>query len=117
MKALKEQKIAEHLPTSNIHHYSVDFKEGIDDDDHDEYLSEFSNDFYNKTKQLIDNSLRERSIYADDETYNEVLQHLDTCVKYVRHFQGRVEIIERIQQYIEGSSNSEYFPLIWSVHV
>ena len=107
MKTLKEQKIADHLPKSSIHRYSILFKNGIDADDHSDYLTEFAADFYNTSIQVIDNSLKERSVYTDDENYNEVLQHLDTCVRIVRHFQGRVELIEKIRNYIEGDSNGK----------
>ena len=107
METLKEQKIADHLSTSSIHRYSILFKNGIDANDHSNYLTEFADDFYNKMKHLIDSSLKERSVYTDDENYNEVLQHLDTCVRIVRHFQGRVELIEKIRNYIESDSNGK----------
>ena len=107
MDTLKEQKIEEHLPSSNIRHYSVMFQNGIDAGDHEDYLSQFSADFYAKIKHLIESSLMERSVFADDKNYNEVLQHLDTCVRYVRQFQGQVEMIEKIRSYIEGGSNGK----------
>ncbi|XP_013421183.1 NACHT and WD repeat domain-containing protein 2 [Lingula anatina] len=106
LNALRDEKIPKKLPASNIARFEVEWsgKEGIDKEAHAEYLKEFCEHYFNDIIRLVDQAMDRHEQLTSDSVYSDVLQHLHACETFCKVFQGREETVEKIHQYIMGSS-------------
>ena len=101
---LRDDVIPNCLRDGNILKYNVEWKNGVTEHDHRDYISLFCDEFYVNCKALIQSSSLAKSRFFSNDLYVEVLQHSASCIDYVKRFQGRQDIIDKIKCYIKGSS-------------
>ena len=106
LATLSDEKVSKVLPESNIRRFNVEWegKDGITEDTHKDYLTEFCNDFYGSIVGLVDRAVEKDQKMTSDSTYGEILQHLHACSNHVKVFQGREEIIARFKAYVNGDT-------------
>uniref|UniRef100_A0A1I8HEY0 NACHT domain-containing protein n=1 Tax=Macrostomum lignano TaxID=282301 RepID=A0A1I8HEY0_9PLAT len=98
---------------SNSFTYSLKWTndaEGVGMSSHKDYLEKFGSDYCDNVKRLVAESVRESMRLRSDDLYSEVLQHSTACVNYVKKFQGRQEIIDKVKAYVQASNTTE--PLV-----
>ena len=101
---LRDDVIPNSLRDANILKYNVKWNDGVTEHYHRDYISLFCDEFYVNCKALIQSSILAKSRLFSNDLYVEVLQHSAACIDYVKRFQGRQDILDKIKCYIEGSS-------------
>lgn len=93
--------------------YEVEWSDsgGINTPDHNKYLQQLCDDFYELVKKQTINNLAKFVDFQHNPLVLEVLQHLHFCSTRTKGFQGREHLIERIKQYVtcDMEKNSEPF--------
>lgn len=104
LKLLRDDKLPKKLPSENIARFDVDWsgKDGIDKEAHAEYLKSFTAHYEHNIKRLIDNAMAKDEEFANDSVYADILQHLHACNTFCTMFEGREEVLEKLQDYITG---------------
>jgi hypothetical protein len=110
---LKYKKIPSALLSDNIFKFDVKWstEAGISLETHKEYLKEFGEVFYDQVKLLIDRNQKEKTCFenmtpADIECFQEVLDHAYFCNKTAEKFQGRIDILNQVKDYILAENSS-----------
>ena len=85
-------------------------REGLSEDTHKTYLSDFITHFYKNVVKLIDRAMKkEQTTSANSKLAAEILFHLHTCVNARQVFLGREQELGRLRAYVLGEANT---PLI-----
>ena len=84
--------------------YNIEWigREGLAPETHEEYLNDFINHFYKNVLKLVDRAMRKEDTSAQGKIVTEILQHLHACNQSVEVFYGRVEELEKLENYITG---------------
>jgi hypothetical protein len=94
---LKNVLIPNALKSQNIFKYRVNWSpNGINRQDHSEYLEEFNNDFHRAMKEQIDRCVQSRFTIGSDSLQHEVLEHAIQCKTYVTKFHGRIDVLSQV---------------------
>ncbi|CAF3996393.1 unnamed protein product, partial [Rotaria magnacalcarata] len=88
---LRDVRVPATLPESAILRYTVQWSDddGLNKNVHAEYLQDFIETFYRRIVELIDQGVRAQHALAANS----------------QDFQGRIDILERVRNYVQGSSN------------
>lgn len=107
LSILRDEILPTKLPEHNIARFKVEWagKEGIDSESHKEYLRDFCEHFYASITGQVDRAVEQSKKLSNDKIYGEVLQHLHACASFCKTFQGREEVVNKIQEYILGNSS------------
>ncbi|XP_038054567.1 NACHT domain- and WD repeat-containing protein 1-like [Patiria miniata] len=102
---LRDKKIAEVLPPSNIILTELGewTKDGVslENEKHREYIKSFLDTFYTKMVSMIDVGVfKEKLASLEDPLHQEVLQHLSFCLTKCVGFQGRDDVIKKVEDYV-----------------
>ena len=110
LKTLRDEKLPKKIPESNLVRFVVEWsgKEGIDAETHKEYLIQFQEHFFKNIIYLVDKAMEKYEKLSSDPVFSESLQHLHACLKFCKVFQGREDIVERIHQYMIGTSDKPF---------
>lgn len=110
LKILRDEKLPKRLPDSNVTRFVVDWsgKEGLEPETHASYLAEFTDNFHRSIMRLVDEAMAKHERLSSDPVFTEALQHLHKCVQFCKVFQGREDIVDKIQQYITGPSDHPF---------
>ena len=85
-------------------------REGLSEDTHKTYLSDFITHFYKNVVKLIDRAMKkEQTTSANSKLAAEILFHLHSCVRARQVFLGREQELGRLRAYVQGDVNT---PLI-----
>ena len=113
---LKNKKIPNALSKDNIFKFDVKWSKeaGISLETHADYLKEFGDLFFEQVKLLIDRNQEEKIVLDnlnknDTELLQEVLDHAYFCNKTAEKFQGRIDILNKVKNYILEENE---FPLV-----
>ena len=91
---LKTTRIPAVLKSRNIFKYQVRWSsDGINRQEHSEYIEEFNNDFYTAIKDQIDRCVQSRFTIDSNSIQHEVLEHAIQCKAYVTRFHGRIDVL------------------------
>ncbi|CAF1235202.1 unnamed protein product [Adineta steineri] len=103
---LRDVRVAAALPESSIVRYTVEWSDddGLNKNVHAEYLKDFIETFYRRIVELIDNGVRKQNTFPANRVFTEILQNLHVVNNFSQDFQGRTDILERIRNYVQGSS-------------
>ena len=52
----------------------------------------------------VSQAIEAKDVLAEDPVYQETLHHSFSCQKYVKVFQGRQDLVDRIRNYVQGTS-------------
>lgn len=97
LNRLKHTRIPAALKAQNIFTYKVKWSpNGINRQDHAEYIEEFNNDFYTAMKKQIDKCAQSRYVIDSDSLQHEVLEHAIQCKTYVAKFHGRIDVLSKV---------------------
>lgn len=108
---LRESKLPEKLPSSNILHHTVELNQNlkIDRTIHRDYIKTFCDDYFQKLMDLIDSSIMDyhhnRKI-VHDPLILEILQHIHFCREKCRTFHGRTSLLAQVQNYLTKKESS-----------
>ena len=112
---LRDIKLPKQLPTdSNLDRLHVKWNELISDSTtsstimtrpQQSYIKRFCSSFYDRVTALITSAMCDTENLASDTFVVEVLQHLFMCRSRCEIFQGRSDIIGRIEAYIKDDSD------------
>ncbi|KAH3755207.1 hypothetical protein DPMN_189897 [Dreissena polymorpha] len=107
LSRLRDEKLVRKLNNFNITRYSVKWSEheGINRQDHQQYLDNFKDSFYNSMVVKIESAVQKERSLNMDGLYIELLQHLNMANERCRMFHGREEILKDVASYIQGSEN------------
>lgn len=110
LKTLRDEKLPKRIADTNLARFVVEWggKEGIDPETHKEYLQQFQEHFYKSIIGLVDRAMEKYEKLSSDQVFSEALQHLHACLKFCRVFQGREDIVEKIHQYVLGTSDKPF---------
>ncbi|KAJ8313494.1 hypothetical protein KUTeg_008055 [Tegillarca granosa] len=110
LKILRDEKLPKRLPDSNVTRFVVDWsgKEGLERETHAAYLAEFTDNFHRSIIRLVDEAMAKHERLSNDPVFTEALQHLHKCVQFCKVFQGREDIVDKIQQYVQGPSDHPF---------
>ncbi|XP_069111532.1 NACHT and WD repeat domain-containing protein 2-like [Argopecten irradians] len=109
LQVLRDEKLTKKMPESNLVRFKVEWgREGIDKDTHKDYLENFTNHFHTSIAMLVDNAMAKHERLSSDPVFTEALQHLHACTKYCKVFQGREDIVKKIEEHIVGPSNRPF---------
>ncbi|RDD38573.1 NACHT and WD repeat domain-containing protein 2 [Trichoplax sp. H2] len=108
---LRESKLPEKLPSSNILHHTVELNQSlkIDRTAHQEYIASFCDDYYQKLMELINASIKDyhnKQEIVHDPLVVEILQHIRFCREKCRTFHGRESLLAQVQAYIKQKQPS-----------
>lgn len=108
---LKTELIPSHLPADNIYNFKTQWSdnEGINEEDHKDYLKLFCDTFEKAILDLIERGYNNTSVEAVGKIYPEVLEHSHQAVQKVERFHGREDILDIIKSYVLSTSEQ---PLI-----
>ncbi|CAH1790955.1 unnamed protein product [Owenia fusiformis] len=109
LSEMRDHKINELMKSENIKTFKVKWSNsgGICPDEHKEYLEYLNQSYYEKMCALIDNNMSQSSdTITKDPLVVEVLQHLRSCKSRCEVFHGRGEIIEKVESYVKGTSDT-----------
>ncbi|XP_012943969.1 NACHT and WD repeat domain-containing protein 2 [Aplysia californica] len=106
LKKLRDEKLPAKLPASSTARFTVDWsgKDGIDEELHKDYFEKFCAHFYENVIKLVDRAMAKHARMANDQVYLEPLQHLHSCNRYCKAFQGREDVVEQIHEYVIGDN-------------
>ena len=111
LNTLKDTKISKALPSSNIFKFDVNWSPefGISLQSHRGYIEKFAEAFYEQVKLLIDRNQKEKvdnfnANEKDLELIKEVLDHAYFCNETAEKFRGRVDILNKVNDYLLGDS-------------
>jgi hypothetical protein len=94
---LKNTRIPAVLKPENIWKYKVHWSSnGINRQDHCEYIEKFNNDFHTAMKGQIDRCVQSRFTISSDSVQHEVLEHAIQCKTYVAKFHGRSDVLSQV---------------------
>jgi len=94
---LKNTRIPDVLKSENIYKYKVHWSpNGINRQNHGEYIEKFNNDFYKAMKEQIDLCAQSRYTIGSDSLQHEVLEHAIQCKTYVTKFHGRSDVLSKV---------------------
>jgi hypothetical protein len=101
---LKNKKIPEKLPESNIFRFNVHWSSsmGISLETHPDYIKKFAETFYEQTKLLIDRNQNKKPDYSqinreDQILLQEVLDHASFCMETADKFHGREDLLQAVK--------------------
>ena len=88
---------------------------------HKSYLSDFGAIFYEKVKALIDKNARKTTLLQkleahEQNLFNEVTAHAKLSAGYALKFHGRVEILNKVNLFLQNILRSDYVFLITSTN-
>ena len=108
---MKTELIPSHLPSDNIYNFKTQWSdnEGINEEDHRDYLKLFCDTFEKAILDLIERGYNNTSVEAVGKIYPEVLEHSHQAVQKVERFHGRESLLENIKTYLMSTSDQ---PLI-----
>ncbi|CAF3329325.1 unnamed protein product [Rotaria socialis] len=103
---LRDVRVPAALPESSIIRYSIEWsdEDGLNKNFHAEYLENFINTFHDRIVELIDRGVGQQKGLASNRVYSEILQQLHVVNYFSQDFQGRTEVLERVRNYIQGTS-------------
>ena len=52
----------------------------------------------------VSQAIEAKDVLVEDPVYQETLHHSFSCQKYVKVFQGRQDLVDRIRNYVQGTS-------------
>ncbi len=94
---LKNTRIPDILKSENIYKYKVHWSpNGINRQNHAEYIEQFNNDFYKAMKEQIDLCAQSRYTIGSDSLQHEVLEHAIQCKTYITKFHGRSDVLSKV---------------------
>ena len=94
---LKNSRIPKVLKSENIFTYKVKWSSnGINRQNHREYIDQFNNDFHVAMKEQIDRCVKSRYTIGSDSLQHEVLEHAIQCKTYVAKFHGRSDVLSQV---------------------
>lgn len=98
LNRLKNVRIPSKLRSQNIFKYRVQWgQNGINREEHQEYIEEFNKEFYGAVKDQIDRCVKSRFSTSGMNTLeNEVLEHAIQCKSYVAKFHGRIDVLSEV---------------------
>lgn len=115
LEELKSNKISKSLCQENIFKFNVKWNKqfGITRQTHSEYIEKFGETFYEQVKRLIDLNVNQVNYFnelnkSDQTLYQEVFGHVRFCKESVAKFHGRIDILEKLYEYIQGSSTTPF---------
>ncbi|XP_038054566.1 NACHT and WD repeat domain-containing protein 2-like [Patiria miniata] len=102
---LRDKKVAQVLPPSNIILTELGewTKDGVslENKKHREYIKGFLDTFYTRMVNMIDTGVfKEKLDSLEDPLHQEVLQHLSFCLTKCVGFQGRDDVIKKVEDYV-----------------
>lgn len=101
LNRLKKTRISTALQSNNIFSYRVPWtSNGINRQDHAEYIAQFNDDFHKAIKEQIDRCVHSRVMIVSDPLQHEILEHAIQCKTYVAKFHGRTDVLEKVRQLI-----------------
>ena len=104
LNRLKKTRIPTVLQPNNIFSYRVPWtSNGINRQDHADYIAQFNDDFYKVIKEQIDRCVQSRVMIVSDPLQHEILEHAIQCKTYVTKFHGRTDVLDKVG-YLVGSS-------------
>ncbi|CAF3573336.1 unnamed protein product [Adineta steineri] len=103
---LRDVRVPATLPASSIIRYTVPWSDddGLNRTVHADYLQNFIDTFYKRIVELIDRGVGQQKSLSANRVYTEILQQLHVVNNFSQDFQGRADILERVRNYIQGSS-------------
>ncbi|CAF2694205.1 unnamed protein product [Rotaria sp. Silwood2] len=103
---LRDVRVTAVLPESSIIRYTVQWtdEDGLNKNFHAEYLQNFIETFYTRLIELIDRGVGQQKGLASNRAYTEILQQLHVVNNFSQDFQGRTDVLERVHNYVQGSS-------------
>ncbi|CAF4551274.1 unnamed protein product [Rotaria sp. Silwood1] len=103
---LRDVRVPATLPESSIIRYTVQWSDddGLNKTVHADYLRDFIETFYRRIVELIDRGVRKQNTFSANRVYTEILQQLHVVNNFSQDFQGRTDILERVRNYVQGSS-------------
>ncbi|CAF3724767.1 unnamed protein product [Rotaria socialis] len=111
LNRLKTNRIPAALKPKNIFTYKVHWSSnGINREDHCEYIEQFNNDFFLAMKEQIDRCVQSRHTIGSDSLQHEVLEHAIQCKTYVTKFHGRTDVLSELEKFVKN--NKEYRPCV-----
>lgn len=104
---LRDRRLVNKIHPDNIIKFKLDWSdiEGLNENDHYEYLCEFINHFYKHIVKLVRRAMRKQDSSAFGRIVTEILQHSHACSQVSRIFLGRSEELQSMKEYITGSLN------------
>ncbi|CAG2108893.1 unnamed protein product [Medioppia subpectinata] len=105
---LRDTRLIAKIFAPNLVKFTVDWnpKQGLDIEQHFEYLKEFCEHFYNNITKLVRKAMRREDRSPFGSLFNEILHHLHSCNHSVQVFEGRHKQLHTIENYIKSNSNS-----------
>ncbi|CAF4750594.1 unnamed protein product [Rotaria sp. Silwood1] len=101
---LKNVRIPAVLKSQNIFKYKLHWSSnGINRQEHSQYIEEFNNDFYTAMKEQIDRCVQSRYTIGSDSLQHEVLEHAIQCKTYVAKFHGRIDVLSKLEKFVKNN--------------
>ncbi|CAF2516523.1 unnamed protein product [Rotaria sp. Silwood2] len=108
---LKNVRIPNALKSQNIFKYKLHWSpNGINRQEHSEYIEEFNNDFYTAMKEQIDRCAQSRYTIGSNSLQHEVIEHAIQCKTYIAKFHGRIDVLSKLEKFVKD--NIEYRPCV-----
>ncbi|KAL4221581.1 NACHT and WD repeat domain-containing protein 2 [Mactra antiquata] len=103
LSKLRDERIVQKLQNTNINRHTVRWseKEGINREDHADYLQVFKDSFYTSIVKKIDKAVQNEQSLVTDELYIEVLQHSNMANERCKMFYGREDTLRQISYYYQ----------------
>lgn len=101
---LRDKRLVNKIHPDNIIKFKLNWsdKDGLNEDEHYEYLIEFINHFYKNIIKLVRRAMRKEDSSAFGKIVLEILQHSHTCNSVSKIFLGRTDELSTIREYITG---------------
>ena len=95
------------LGNEAIFHESVSWNdpEGIDAHAHSDYLERMCDNFYNRTRELIDRQMSRRVGVVTDPFYEDIVQNWHIAREHCSGFIGRDSLLEQMRRYIVSDTS------------
>ena len=95
------------LGNDAIFHESVMWNdpEGIDAHEHTDYLERMCDEFYNRTRETVDQQMARRCSVVSDPFYEDIVQNWQIARQHCDRFLGRDALLERIRHYVVNETN------------
>ena len=106
LSKLRDEEIPNSLTKENIIDFTTTWNdnEGINEKDHEEYLTEFCMAFEKSILDLIEKGVRKASMASVSKVYAEVLEHSHQCLQKVERFHARDDEMTHVKNYIFSTS-------------
>lgn len=104
---LRDERLVTKIHPDNIIKFKLSWsdREGLNEDDHYEYLITFINHFYRNIVKLVRRAMRKQDVSSFGKIVTEILQHGHACSSVSKIFLGREAELQSIKEYVTGSLN------------